>query len=201
MNKSIPSTAPSISDIASQLALTLMQSEGKITPTCILATPREMLIYREPAAASGSEEDKDNFVFTCRMLALAYKSQSAAIIIEAWGVSSRSGAAINLDLLPSQCPDRYECVFINNQVRGKKPFFTGYGIERDPEGKFAGFKDFCATMGLPPELSGQELEIGGRFANVLPVKSVSESTRKHVKSLLSFLDIDCLFFGRDARAA
>lgn len=163
-------------------------NSASVPPTLMALTP-EGFIMHIPSNFR-TDNDKEMFSKTIRLMAVGYKASAVAMISESWIVTQkRRGQPPDLSVPPSQSPDREEVVAImaeSREVRAQRFLF----IQRNSLGKFTGF----GTSLLP-----QIQEVEGRFAGLLPPKDPTDEMALAARNLLQAMGIAVENAGPDPR--
>lgn len=163
-------------------------NSASVPPTLMALTP-EGFIMHIPSNFR-TDNDKEMFSKTIRLMAVGYKASAVAMISESWIVTQkRRGQPPDLSVPPSQSPDREEVVAImaeSREVRAQRFLF----IQRNSLGKFTGF----GTSLLP-----QIQDVEGRFAGLLPPKDPTDEMALAARNLLQAMGIAVENAGPDPR--
>jgi hypothetical protein len=151
-------------------------------------TPRGFILHIPTKFET--DDQKELFSKTIRLMSVAYKATAVAMISESWIVTQqRRGQPPDLTVPPSQSPNREEVVAIMAESReGHAQRFLF--IQRDSFGKFTGF----GTSLLP-----QVHEVQGRFAGLLPPKEPTDEMALAARNLLQALGVAIEQVGPDPR--
>ena len=192
MRKRPPETLKSLEDLLQQAEhyseYMMTGSSGSVPATLMALTPEGFIIHIP--SRFGTDEDKELFSKTIRLMAVGYKASAVAMISESWIVTQkRRGQPPDLTVPPSQSPDREEVVAIMAESRGAKAQRFLF-IQRDSRGKFLGF-----GTSLLPKID----EVQGRFAGMLPPKEPSDEMALAAKNLLKSMGIALENVGFDPR--
>ncbi len=148
-----------------------LRNGGEIPPTAMALNSDGILLMVPPKI--GSEEDKDQFANSARLLAIGYDVKAVCMILESWAVvADRPGQTLP-DCPPSQSPNRIEVVAIAGEVKGisAQQILT---ISRNADGDFEGFTTLSESDGMQ-----------GRFAEILPPKKPDETQAQMAKFALA----------------
>lgn len=158
----------------------MMTGKSSSVPPTLMALTPEGIILHIPSKF-GTEQEKDRFANTIRLMAVGYKATAVAMISESWIVlPKRRGQQIDMSIAPSESPDREEVVSIMAESReGHATRFLF--IQRNSFGKFSGF----GTSLLPDMRDGVE----GRFANLMPPKEPTDEMAMSARNLLQAMGI------------
>jgi hypothetical protein len=163
-------------------------ASASVPPTLMALTPEGFILHIP--SNFRSEQDKELFSKTIRLMAVGYKASAVAMISESWIVTQkRRGQAPDLSVPPSQSPDREEVVAIMAESRegGAQRFLF---IQRDSFGKFTGF----GTSLLP-----QIQEVQGRYAGLMPPSEPSDEMAFAAKNLLQAMGVSLEKVGFDPK--
>ena len=161
-------------------------ASASVPPTLMALTPEGFILHIP--SNFRSEQDKELFSKTIRLMAVGYKASAVAMISESWIVTQkRMGQPPDLSVPPSQSPDREEVVAIMAESRegGAQRFLF---IQRDSFGKFTGF----GTSLLP-----QIQEVQGRYAGLMPPSEPSDEMAFAAKNLLQAMGVSLEKVGFD----
>ena len=192
MRKKPPKSLKSLEDLLQQAEhyseYMMTGSSASVPPTLMALTP-EGFIMHIPSKFR-TDDDKELFSKTIRLMAVGYKASAVAMISESWIVTKkRRDQELDLSVPPSESPDREEVVSImaeSREARAQRFLF----IQRDSLGKFTGF----GTSLLP-----QVQEIEGRFAGLLPPREPTDEMAMAAKNLLQAMGIAIENAGPDPR--
>jgi len=167
----------------------MMTGKSASVPPTLMALTPEGFIMHIPSSFQ-SDDDKELFSKTIRLMAVGYKASAVAMISESWIVAQkRRGQAPDLSIPPSQSPDREEVVAIMAESReGSAQRFLF--IQRDSFGKFTGF----GTSLLP-----QIQEVQGRYAGLMPPSEPSDEMALAAKNLLQAMGVSLEKVGFDPK--
>ena len=163
-------------------------ASASVPPTLMALTPEGFILHIP--SNFRSEQDKELFSKTIRLMAVGYKASAVAMISESWIVTQkRRGQPPDLSVPPSQSPDREEVVAIMAESReGSAQRFLF--IQRDSFGKFTGF----GTSLLP-----QIQEVQGRYAGLMPPSEPSDEMAFAAKNLLQAMGVSLEKVGFDPK--
>jgi hypothetical protein len=192
VNKRPPKSLKSLEDLLQQAehySEYMMAGRSASVPATLMALTPEGLIMHVPSRFR-TDEDKERFSKTIRLMAVGYKASAVAMISESWiVVPKRRGGPLDLSVPPSQSPDREEVVAVMAESRdcNAQRFLF---IQRDSGGKFLGF----GTSLLP-----QAQQVEGRYAGLMPPKEPTEEMALAARSLLQAMGVSLEKVGFDPK--
>lgn len=125
-----------------------------------------------------SEQSKDHFATTARLMCIAEGADATVFVSEAWMRTQKKGEKLDLSKAPSECADRQEVVIIMGETREGCMQKT-LPIERSENGRFLGFKESPVTTE----------HVKGRFAQFLPPTFPNQQEMRQATQLLEMLGI------------
>jgi hypothetical protein len=149
-----------------------MRNIGRLPPTLFMIGPDGLLMFMPESLAD--EGAKDDFATNARLMCIAYAATSVVMALEAWVKYAKPGEKFDETEPPSEAFDRQEVVVLMGESnKGPKQKFLP--IIRSGNGKFFGFGESD-----PPSID----QMKGRFAQILPTKTVDAATRDLAKAML-----------------
>jgi hypothetical protein len=149
-----------------------MRNIGRLPPTVFLIGSEGLLVFMPESLAD--DRAKDDFATNARLICIAYAATSVVLALEAWVKYAKPGEKFDETEPPSEAFDRQEVVVLMGEsVTGPKQKFLP--IIRSGNGKFFGFGE-----SEPPSID----QMKGRFAQILPTKTLDAATRELAKALL-----------------
>jgi hypothetical protein len=160
-------------DEARRFALHVLRTRGSLVPMLFLATEEGLLGFVPHSIAN--EAAKDQFAQECRLMAVAKQAWMCAMVMETWVASVIDGKLD--DTPPSEALDRIEAVLIAIESRKKNCTFV-QPVIRDRQ---------CEVIRLSESIVPENIDLGGRFAAILPTHWPSEEESRAAAFLLKAL--------------
>jgi hypothetical protein len=152
-----------------------LKMKGYVAPELIATTERGKLIHF--AGSLESEREKDAFAAECRLLLIATAATCCTLVMETW-MAQISAEAPNLP--PSQTPERVEVVSVAAEAHSCRRMLL-LPICRRPSGKFKRLGEDIAPPGV---------ELGGRFARLLPLTRPTPQQQEQARALLDVMGVN-----------
>jgi hypothetical protein len=163
-----------------------MRNSGRLPPTVLLLGPEGLLMFMPESIAD--EEAKDDFATNARLMCIAYAATHIVLALEAWVKYAKPGEKLDETERPSEAFDRQEVVILMGESKeGPKQKFLP--IIRSGNGNFFGFGE-----AEPSSLD----QMKGRFAGLLPTKTLDAASRELAKTLLKGKAVGHGVFGATA---
>jgi hypothetical protein len=162
-----------------------MRVRGKVPPALIAVGPSGSVFFVH--SAMDNEQAKDDFANVARLICIAHGATAAVMILEAWMAVAAADGSLDLNVPPSEAPNRREIVILSCETRGgcKQKILP---IIRTDAGGFWAFGQY----GGPYATSLQ-----GRFTQILLPRMPSKAHQEQARTLLAAMGINTTDLRRD----
>lgn len=162
-----------------------MRVRGKVPPALIAVGPSGSVFFVH--SAMDNEQAKDDFANVARLICIAHGATAAVMILEAWMAVAAADGSLDLNVPPSEAPNRREIVILSCETRGgcKQKILP---IIRTDAGGFWAFGQY----GGPYATSLQ-----GRFTQILLPRMPSKAHQDQARRLLAAIGINTTDLRRD----
>ena len=164
-----------------------LRSVGSMPPTLFLIGNDGPMMFSPKKLAS--DQDKDEFATTARLICIAQNASACIMALEAWMKVAKPNEKLDMTELPSEAIDRQEVIVLMGEDR-KNQRQQFLPIVRSDNGKFF-------------NLGGSELPVmdkmQGRFAQILPPKIPDTKMQVVTKALLTVKKVKGVRLGKPVR--
>ena len=178
MARKVPMDLGSLLQRAEEYAEYTMRGTGHVPPTLLAATDEGPILFIPQSMES--DQAKDDFANTARLVCVAHDAGAAVLILEAWATVASPGQPLDTDTPPSEAFDRREFVVLMGEDRTGLQTQKLLPIIRTDAGGFFGFGEF--------HLPGLD-NMKGRFARILSPGPPSDDMQNTARELLDSLGI------------
>jgi hypothetical protein len=166
----------SLEEEARRFALHCLRTSGRLAATLLLVTEKGLVAFVPNSMRD--EQAKDQFANECRLVAIATQARMCAMVMETWVASVLPGDD-PIAKVPSEEPDRMEAVMIVLEAHREQQRTYVQPVIRDRKGDVAKL-----TKSIVPT----DIQLGGRFAGVLPAIWPSDEETKAAAFLVNALN-------------
>lgn len=148
--------------------------DGNLAPVAVFRSEtKENVIHCGPMMRD--DDDKEKLAVVLRKMALEFEAIGFVFVAEAWTARYDPDQSETTRVMPSQRPDRIECIIVSAQYKGDKSSMRVCEIIRDKDNKITHL------------LEHQRFEDGttfeGRFAGILDDESDDDRWTRMTKDL------------------